>query len=68
MLCYYVFSLLLPKNEYPLSKEGMQEKVSIMAVWILNVRIYHEYEGGIEKPVPRDYRMASRGLPSDDNK
>ena len=27
-----------------------------------NISIHHEYEGGIEKSVPEDHRLASRGL------
>ena len=32
------------------------------------IRIYHEYEGEIEKIRPEDHRLASRGLPSDDTR
>ena len=30
------------------------------------IRIYHECEDRIEKSVPEDHRLASRGLPNDD--
>ena len=33
---------------------------------VKTIRIYHESEGRIEKPVPLDHRLASQGLPSDD--
>ena len=35
---------------------------------IIIIRIYHEYEGRIEKSVHRDHRLASQGLPSDDKR
>ena len=36
--------------------------------YIRNIRIYHEYDGSIEKIRPDDRRLASRGLPSDDKR
>ena len=32
------------------------------------IRIHHEYEGGIEKCVPKHHQLASRGLLSDDKR
>ena len=32
------------------------------------ISIHHDCEGGIEKSVPEDHRLASRGLPSYDNR
>ena len=32
------------------------------------IRIHHECEGGIEKPVPKDHHLESRGLQSDEKR
>ena len=37
-----------------------------ICVLVLTIRIYYECEGGIEKICPKDRRLASRDLPSDD--
>ena len=39
----------------------------LLLVLVQIIRLYHEREGGAEKSVPRDHRLASLGKPRDAN-